>query len=235
MMTAGANGVPLSLPRDNVDVPIRIIAFNGVSAECLSEVPALELVYTSNLQSLQEFAITDAGSVLLVDLATLEETERTDLLAMLGRLNTILAIAVENGPPSNDCESLLRAGFAGVLDGRSSQETFLRAIRAVSGGQLWFPREIISHVLRGFLVEEDLNRLTAREIEILNLIGSGLNNQQIANSLYISRETVRWHVRGLYSKLGIKDRQGAEEYVRYLSVGKKSSCGTIPKFRTLAC
>jgi NarL family two-component system response regulator LiaR len=86
----------------------------------------------------------------------------------------------------------------------------------VGDGQLWFPREIISRVLKGLLIEEDLNRLTSREIEIVRLVGSGLNNQEIADKLFISRETVRWHVRALHAKLGTKDRDSLREYVRYL-------------------
>jgi LuxR family transcriptional regulator of csgAB operon len=92
----------------------------------------------------------------------------------------------------------------------------MRAVRAIANGELWFSRRTISRVLTTFLFEQHLKRLTSREIEILMLIGSGFSNQEIGNQLFISRETVRWHVRGLYSKLGIVNRPDALEYLRSL-------------------
>lgn len=156
-------------------------------------------------------------TILLVDVDTLDPDQKIELLARIGRSNDSLrSIALDRSPSPTKCEGLLRAGFCGVLDRECSLEIFQKAMRSVGDGQLWFPREIISRVLKGFLIEEDLDRLTAREIQILELIGGGLNNQQIADKLFISRETVRWHVRGLNAKLGIKDRRSAQEYLLHL-------------------
>jgi DNA-binding NarL/FixJ family response regulator len=157
-------------------------------------------------------------TILLVDLETLDPDQNLEFLARIGRSNgNLRSIALGRSTSPTKCEGLLRAGFCGVLDRECSLEIFQKAIRAVIDGQLWFPREIISRVLKGFLIEEDLDRLTAREVQILELIGDGLNNQQIADKLFISRETVRWHVRGLNAKLGIKDRRSAHEYLLHLN------------------
>ena len=48
--------------------------------------------------------------------------------------------------------------------------------------------------------------------EVLELIANGLSNREIADKLFICRETVRWHIRSLYSKIGAKDRASAVRY-----------------------
>jgi len=118
-------------------------------------------------------------------------------------------------------------GFVGLLPRHASPETVYRAVCSVADGQLWFPRKTISRLLRASLLraalfEDDLNRFTPREMQILTLIGNGLNNQQIADELCISRETVRWHVRMSYSKLGIEDRRSAREYLESVCGLKKN-------------
>jgi DNA-binding NarL/FixJ family response regulator len=61
-----------------------------------------------------------------------------------------------------------------------------------------------------------LGLLTAREVEILHLLGEGLSNSEIAGRLYISTKTAGNHVSNILSKLGLKSRQEAAAYaVRY--------------------
>lgn len=49
-------------------------------------------------------------------------------------------------------------------------------------------------------------KLSEREAEILELIGKGLSNQEIANTLFISKNTTQWHISHIYTKLGVKNR-----------------------------
>jgi DNA-binding NarL/FixJ family response regulator len=150
-----------------------------------------------------------------VDLASLTPGDTTELLKSIERVN-VLPVAFSDASEDIEGEKLLRAGYAGLLRRDAPTETVMRAVRAIANGELWFSRRTISRVLTTFLFEQHLKRLTSREIEILMLIGSGFSNQEIGNQLFISRETVRWHVRGLYSKLGIVNRPDALEYLRSL-------------------
>ena len=54
--------------------------------------------------------------------------------------------------------------------------------------------------------------LTAREIEVLHLLAQGLTSAQIAEQLVISVVTVNFHVRSIYSKLGVTSRAAATRY-----------------------
>ena len=52
----------------------------------------------------------------------------------------------------------------------------------------------------------DLSDLTARELEILQLVIAGLTNKAIANQIYISEKTVEFHLDNIYSKIGARSR-----------------------------
>ena len=66
----------------------------------------------------------------------------------------------------------------------------------------------------GYVVEAP----TPREIELLQLLDSGLDNSQIASRLSLSVPTVKWHLYNIYSKLGVKNRAGALAKARALRV-----------------
>jgi DNA-binding NarL/FixJ family response regulator len=85
-------------------------------------------------------------------------------------------------------------------------------VETVNSGELWAPRKLLSQMCRGVVAAGDPRRLTTREEEILALLGKGYKNREIADALFISRETVRWHIRGIYSKLNLHDRQSLTQY-----------------------
>jgi DNA-binding NarL/FixJ family response regulator len=193
---------------------LRIIVLGEVDIGYLAEELDTEVLSCENLSRLGKLCKEVTSTLLIIDLPALTKIEQAVLLKLLGHHTALLPVALLDVGEDSRTEELLRAGFVGVLERNASHETVLRAIRLIIDGQLWFPRKTISHVIRDLLFKEELTRLTSREREILTLIGSGLNNQEIANRLFISRETVRWHLRGLYSKLGIEGRHSAQQYLR---------------------
>jgi len=60
--------------------------------------------------------------------------------------------------------------------------------------------------------------LSERELEVLRLIAEGLSNQEVAQRLYISLRTVKWHTSNIYNKLGVKNRTQAVNRARRLGV-----------------
>jgi len=68
----------------------------------------------------------------------------------------------------------------------------------------------------GKLIEE----LSSREIEILSLLSQGLSNQQVAQKLFLSPGTVKWHASNIYGKLGVRGRLQAVALARNLKLIK---------------
>jgi DNA-binding NarL/FixJ family response regulator len=106
----------------------------------------------------------------------------------------------------------LRAGASGyLLKGAPRQELF-RAVRVVhSGGSLLEP--VIASKLLG-RVRDPGSPLTARELEVLHIMADGTSNRAIAQRLYISERTVKFHVSSILSKLGAGNRTAAVAIAR---------------------
>jgi DNA-binding NarL/FixJ family response regulator len=99
----------------------------------------------------------------------------------------------------------LKAGARAYLLKSLLRKELLETIRAVHAGHKRIPPEVASqladHAIDG--------TLTAREIDVVRLIGAGNANKLIADQLSITEETVKGHVKNILSKLGANDRTHA--------------------------
>jgi DNA-binding NarL/FixJ family response regulator len=107
-----------------------------------------------------------------------------------------------------------RAGASGFLLKDAPRERIVEAVRsAAAGDALIAPsvtRRLIEHFARipeGKVSRpKALNELTARELEVLQLIARGLSNAELAERLVVSEKTVKTHVSSILLKLGLRDR-----------------------------
>ncbi|MET8264713.1 response regulator [Micromonospora arida] len=107
----------------------------------------------------------------------------------------------------------IAAGARGFLLKRSSARDLIAAVRTVAAGEAVLSAEVTGAVLDrvratgpASRVELAAYQLTAREIDVLALIGAGLNNNEIAERLYLSMSTVKTHVTNVLAKTGSRDR-----------------------------
>lgn len=108
----------------------------------------------------------------------------------------------------------LRAGAKGFLLKDASPEKLVEAIREVAAGNAALTpraaRRLVQEVARRPVVSTSSRAqggdLTVREVEVLNLLAQGQNNEEIAQNLFLGESTVKSHVRSLYRKLGARDR-----------------------------
>lgn len=113
----------------------------------------------------------------------------------------------------------LRAGAAGFLLKDSAAEDVVRGVTAVAAGQALLDPAVTGRVLDRFRatsgppsVPEPIEELTARELEVLELMGRGLSNGEIAQTLVISEVTVKSHIGRIFTKLDLRDRAAAIVY-----------------------
>jgi DNA-binding NarL/FixJ family response regulator len=102
-------------------------------------------------------------------------------------------------------------GAAGYLLKGVEREDMLSAIRQVVGGEMLLSAEDLTRSLRGITaatpgMSDLIEPLTDREIEVLRLLATGLNNRSIGAILFIAESTVKTHVEHIIGKLGVSDR-----------------------------
>jgi DNA-binding NarL/FixJ family response regulator len=107
----------------------------------------------------------------------------------------------------------LRAGACGYLLKRSTPEQIIAAIREVHQGGAPMSSEIARKVIAQFRepleTAAEVDDLSAREREVLELVAEGLNNKDIAGRLGVSVDAVRWHLKHIYLKLHVHSRTQA--------------------------
>ena len=111
----------------------------------------------------------------------------------------------------------LRAGASGFLLKDSAAEDVVRGVLAVAGGQAMLDPAVTSRVLDTFRSAPEPapvtdTPLTERELEVLQLMGRGLSNGEIASTLVISEVTVKSHIGRIFTKLDLRDRAAAIVY-----------------------
>ena len=131
--------------------------------------------------------------------------------------------------------ALLEAGANGYLLKTAEIEELVKAIRAVHSGQPALDplvtRKVVSQFMSGKSlpdvmahVEDEMEGLTSREIEVLQMVGQGLTNKEVAQRLFISDRTVQAHLSNIFSKLQVTSRTEAVMYgIRkgWITVGDK--------------
>ena len=110
----------------------------------------------------------------------------------------------------------LRAGASGFLLKNTQPDELLAAIRHVAGGDAMVSPRITRRLLEHFAHQlpplpgdQRLDRLTAREREVLVEMAGGRSNAEIAGRLHLAQATVKTHVSRILPKLGLRDRAQA--------------------------
>ncbi|KAF0131773.1 MAG: two component transcriptional regulator luxr family [Bacteroidetes bacterium] len=105
-------------------------------------------------------------------------------------------------------QSMMEAGVKGFLIKNIRKEVLDRALQAVYNGKTYYSEELWDYFTKSFVKEEKHENelvLTKREIEVLQLLGEGLSNKEIADRLFVSERTIVGHKSNLMAKTAAKN------------------------------
>ncbi len=125
-----------------------------------------------------------------------------EVLAMLKRRHLPTRIIVYTGEPGKDVlRQAVRLGAWGFISKSDEPSVLVDSIAAVARGRMSLP-----YIDLQALTTDPFAELTSRERELLTALANGWTNLQIASRIGISRNTVKYHLKNLYDKLGVSNR-----------------------------
>jgi len=145
------------------------------------------------------------------------------LVAVFANRNTRFLVVGVSWPEQKQINVLIH-GAAGYCDGEEDASLLIRAVDSILKGDIWIRRSLVPKVI-GMLTEQRqfhlsrqvapvdidemvsmLDSLSAREVEVANMIRQGENNKRIASAMNISERTVKAHLSSIFRKLDVDDR-----------------------------
>ncbi len=132
----------------------------------------------------------------------LPDMDGGEVMRQLKAMESIARMVIYTGSRNPDTPRLvMKYGGYGFCSKSDPPEVLLDVIYTVSLGRMSFPYVDVTT-----LHEDPLSELTSRERELLSALASGWTNQQIANRIGISENTVKFHLKNLYEKLDVRNR-----------------------------
>jgi len=203
---------------------IAIVEDNRVIRESLAEFvqtdPDCKCIYVcaTATEALKEIPKCQPDIVLMdIQLPDISGIECTALLKQL--MPSVQIIMVTVYEDTDRIYKALRAGACGYLLKRCTPEELINAIHEVKQGGAPMSREIARKVIASFrepaTSASEVEGLSPREREILELLANGYPNKEIAARVGLTDGTVRWHLRHVYNKLHVRSRM--EAALKFLS------------------
>ncbi len=167
----------------------------------------------SNLIDLVESCKQFDFDILLLDVE-LKGLNLTKILGLVRKNKSAKVILlIDSDYSENLLINAIRSGVRGYLLKDADSIELVKSIKAVFDGELWTERKLMGKVVDGSSyptkksrVKGQIYDLTETEIKIIKLLLTGMTNREIADELYISEKTVKFHLYKVFKKLTLKNR-----------------------------
>ncbi|MBN1987238.1 MAG: response regulator transcription factor [Prolixibacteraceae bacterium] len=184
-------------------------------AGLLSGVPDFNVIFSTNSRTV----LTDKLKKIKINILVLNFYEITvrefNLMAQIEINNPHMRILVMSVVDNEETViRTIKAGAKGFLGKNSTPADLTEAIYTLRNGYDYFSKSLTHMVLNRYISglnrkdagqNAEVNRLSARQLEILKLMGESLSNQEIADRLFISVRTVETHKNHIMQKLNLKN------------------------------
>lgn len=217
-------------------VPVLIVEDEGLIQERLKNIltelgySKEMLIFAKNLQQAFTEIEQQPVSLALVDLG-LPDGNGIELIEKLRALDSnAMILVISAWSTQESLFSAIKAGATGyVLKERDDAEVLLSIRSILRGGAPIDPfiaQEILKQISAAIIppaddqkiMDADMELLTGRETEILNLVAQGMSNREIAEQLFVSKYTVESHIKHIYRKLSVSKRTKAVSAARSLGI-----------------
>ena len=170
-----------------------------------------ELTVIKSLENIKKDIESNSSLVVLHHLNDFEN-DINIFSNLLKEYKNIYLIALSNTPTNLEGCKLLRAGYKSYLHSLSNYQILKSAVESVVTGNIYLYPELMQFLVAqvGTTQEnkkdKNLDILTPKEIEVLNLVAKGYSNSKISKELDIAEVTVKKHIGSMFQKLDVKDR-----------------------------
>jgi DNA-binding NarL/FixJ family response regulator len=159
----------------------------------------------------------------IYDLAGREPTTDHYLRHLIATRVAVIVLQPEYGPDFS--ASLLAMGAADVMSMGVTSEALIETIERAAAGRRTSPASLRADARQ---TARRATGLTEREIAVLELIATGVSNQQIAATLYVSINTVKSYVRTAYKRIGVDSRSQAVIWALHHGLGPQPDDAVPP-------
>ena len=201
ILVARSSDPPSGGLAESLHGPFTVVAQSGTSAEILRAVGA------------------SAAEVVVVEMPR-GRFDVLPLLRVLREQRRDIPIVLVAGDISDDTVvEAIRLDVAGLVVNAASAEAVATCVRQVRDGCVCLDHVAVRRAVKALAERQAAARdaakiLTARELEIIRLVGAGLTNKEIGSELFITEGTIKVHLHNVFKKLRIRDRRALAEYAR---------------------
>jgi len=159
----------------------------------------------ADIQSARAWLATGGrADVVLLDRG-LQDADGLDLVPDF-KAHGIKVIMLTIADEDHEIRDAIERGVDGYILKSSEPEQIIQAIHSVHLGNSMLPSHIMQKMARGELMHGVFDKLSQRELEIVGYVARGLTNRAIGETLNLSENTVRNHIRSILDKLGLTNR-----------------------------
>jgi len=152
------------------------------------------------------------NDILIVDVDSFQTID--ELLLYIKTTHNILnVIALVNIPKLAHGTLMIKKGCKSYIGKETSKIILREVLKTVVEGNVWLYPELMNYIIKNMTVDTEKNQdskalsiLSAKELEVANLVSEGNSNKEISQQLDIQLVTVKKHVSKIFEKLKVKDR-----------------------------
>ena len=205
------------------------VLFREGLASIIRSEPDIEIAgMAGNVKEAVETARRVRPDMILMDFTLPDGTGAEATRQILAEYSECKIVFLTMSEEDEDLFDAVRAGAKGYLLKNMQPGKLVVALRAVQNGESALSRSMTMRLMeelsRTKKTEAPLDAtLTLREIDVIRALASGLSNAEIAKQLFISENTVKYHVHSALGKLGLSDRKELASYARDHGLVKPAS------------